>query len=211
MRILYAINQNRLNGYIKDYVSSKMENVVEITGTQSTNADFIFTVVNNHEDVKTLQKKAIPEHTLIAIVDNDRIMFDSLELYPLCYIRLSNLDKDLEKCCSLMKTIYDKEEILLSFKIKNSVLQLKSSNIYYIESFSHYLTIYTKSGQYTVRDTLANVNKKVPQGQFVQVHRSYIINKKYIKKITSHEVTLVTMEDVPIGNKYKSFIKEMEF
>jgi DNA-binding LytR/AlgR family response regulator len=209
MKIIYDIGQKKLYAYIKNYILNRFKNIEEVTCSYNSNVDFIFKFVSKHEDIEELKKMALKEHVLIAIVNSDKIVFKLLELYPLCYIRLDNFDEDLDKCCSLMDSIYNGNYMLVSFRIKNSIIQLKSSSIYYIESFSHYLTIYTNTGEYVVRDTLSNLIKQLFPYGFRQVHRSYIVNKNYIKRITQHEVTLITSEKIPIGDKYKNNTKDI--
>lgn len=107
MKIIYDIGQKKLYAYIKNYILNRFKNIEEVTCSYNSNVDFIFKFVSKHEDIEELKKMALKEHVLIAIVNSDKIVFKLLELYPLCYIRLDNFDEDLDKCCSLMDSIYN--------------------------------------------------------------------------------------------------------
>ncbi len=53
----------------------------------------------------------------------------------------------------------------------------------------------------------------LPKDNFVQCHKSFIINRNYIRKIDKQEMTVTLMHDdtfVPIGDKYKKNIWGVE-
>ncbi|ARV08817.1 DNA-binding response regulator [Winogradskyella sp. PC-19] len=84
-------------------------------------------------------------------------------------------------------------------------------SIIYIESYSDYIKIYLKdtstklitSKTLVTRETISNIEAKLPKSQFLRIHRSYIVA---IKEITAFTNEFVTISDktLTISRSYKS-------
>lgn len=207
MNIIYDINNQVLKQKISYKINQDICHFNEITYQQIVEPVIIFKYISHEKDLNSLRRYHIPHHTLILIIQNGELMFQTLEYYPLSYIRMECFDRDLEKCIQLIKDIHSQKENIITFKIKRSYIQMKCSQIYYIESFGHYLMVYTHSGEYKVREKLTKALEKLKDFGFVQVHRSYIVNKRFIGKINSDEIVLDNMIHIPMSKKYKLDIK----
>jgi DNA-binding LytR/AlgR family response regulator len=76
------------------------------------------------------------------------------------------------------------------------------NDILYLESDRNYLTIVTKTKRLSYIDSLKSWKEKLPSNQFIQVHKSYIINSKSVDKISGNEVYL-NANRIPIGRTFK--------
>jgi DNA-binding LytR/AlgR family response regulator len=76
-------------------------------------------------------------------------------------------------------------------------------DIVYVESDRNYITVITKTQKLSYIDSLKKWVEKLPAGQFVQVHKSYIINSKMVSKISGNELFIDDYK-IPIGRTYKS-------
>ena len=74
--------------------------------------------------------------------------------------------------------------------------------ILYVESLSDYIKIYTKSSILVTRETISNIEKKLPTQQFLRAHRSYIINFDKIDSYTN-EFIEIEKNAIPISRTYK--------
>ncbi|NVK51806.1 MAG: LytTR family transcriptional regulator DNA-binding domain-containing protein [Flavobacteriaceae bacterium] len=114
----------------------------------------------------------------------------------------------------LVKEIIDQRKELLH-TIKKQELQntkayieLKSKNRVYLESLiyikseGNYLEFFTEQEKYLDRNQLKKVLEELPVN-FVKIHRSYIINKNYIKLINSTSVVLTTEVEIPLSRTFK--------
>lgn len=81
--------------------------------------------------------------------------------------------------------------------------KLKVSSILYIKSELDYVSIVTEKEQLLVLDSLNNWENKMKLHAFVRIHRSYIVNKKRVDKISANKVILNKIE-IPVGATYKS-------
>ena len=77
------------------------------------------------------------------------------------------------------------------------------NDILFLESDRNYITIVTQTQKLSFIDSLKNWNQKLPDLEFLQIHKSYIINAKYLTKISGNEVYINTHR-LPIGRTYKA-------
>lgn len=97
-----------------------------------------------------------------------------------------------------LKKIIEKENIILKDKTKINLDQLV-----YIKADDHYLNVHTiENKNHFVRGKLADIMEELP-ANFVKCHRSYIINKNYIKQSQSKFITMSDNSEIPISRNFK--------
>jgi len=94
----------------------------------------------------------------------------------------------------------DRETIFLNVDKTHHKVIL--DDILYLESDRNYITVVTKNKKLSYIDSLKNWSEKLPNNQFVQVHKSFIINSTCVDKISGNEV-YVLGQRIPIGRTYK--------
>ncbi|MFY0593100.1 LytR/AlgR family response regulator transcription factor [Roseivirga sp.] len=82
-------------------------------------------------------------------------------------------------------------------------VKLSVGAILYIESFSDYLKIHTNEGLIVTRETLSNLQERLPQNQFLRIHRSYLIHVKAVTSFTKETVEIGGAE-LSISRSYKA-------
>ncbi len=90
----------------------------------------------------------------------------------------------------------------LVVKSSGKIYFLNFNDIKYFEAEDYYLSIYTTNKKLLIRESLKNIEQKLPDNQFVRIHRSRIINSEFIEIIQPHfnNDFYVTLKD---GNKLK--------
>lgn len=94
------------------------------------------------------------------------------------------------------------EEASIFVNIDKTLHKILLSDILFIASDRNYLTLVTFKGKFTFIDALKTWIEKLPDEDFIQVHRSYIINCKKIEKIKGNLVFL-NGQGIPVGRTYK--------
>lgn len=113
-----------------------------------------------------------------------------------------NLQKQMnEKMTNLKKTVI-KDHIVLKNKSKITL-----ENLVYIHSEGHYLELYTTTNKEFIRGKISEIIKELPPN-FMQIHRSYIINFNYIKEVFSNFIVLKNKTEIPISRSKKTLLKE---
>lgn len=91
----------------------------------------------------------------------------------------------------------------LVIKDKEGLLNLKQADIFYIEGLKDYIKIVTVAKAYVVHHTLKGILQKLDANNFMQAHRSFIVNKTHINRIYEDHLILSNKTFVPIGQSYK--------
>ena len=86
---------------------------------------------------------------------------------------------------------------------KGSSVKLVIADILYIQALGDYVTIHTATKKHTIHYSISAIEKKLPESQFLRVHRSYIIA---LDKIDSVEdgTAFVYQQPVPVGDTQRN-------
>lgn len=91
----------------------------------------------------------------------------------------------------------------LLVKDGQSLLNLKQQDIIYIEGSKDYVKLLTAEKFYLVYQTLKGILEQLNAADFLQAHRSYIVNRHYVERIIDNKLLLHNQGTIPIGPLYK--------
>lgn len=95
------------------------------------------------------------------------------------------------------------EEVAFIFvRSERKMVKIDFEEILYIESFSDYLKIILHNKTIVTRETISNIEAKLPQKKFIRIHRSYIIRLSKIQSYTN-EFIEIDKKALPISRSYK--------
>jgi two-component system response regulator LytT len=98
----------------------------------------------------------------------------------------------------------NRSSITVKHNGKNVILEC--IRISYIKADNMYCEIHTSDDKkYVVRKFMKQLFEEINNDNFVQVHRSYIINKHHIVSYTS-EFVFIGKTKIPVGDSYKTFL-----
>ena len=118
-------------------------------------------------------------------------------------------NKKLNQQVKQLKTnaIHQKESMIM-LRLKSKAL-IQVENIIYIKSDNKYLEFYTKIGREIDRNTLKHALEKLPPQQFVQCHKSYVVNLLEIRQIYANKIILNNGETLPLSRSYKAKMQQL--
>lgn len=87
------------------------------------------------------------------------------------------------------------------------MVKVRFEDIEYIESLSDYIKVHTKADTLITRETIKNVESKLPTRDFLRVHRSFIVSVNAIDSYTNEYVE-VGKKAIPISRSYKETVLE---
>lgn len=91
----------------------------------------------------------------------------------------------------------------LVVKADYSLVKIDIANIQLIEGLDDYLKIHLANGKpIIVRMTMKAILEKLPEDNFVRVHRSYIVPLNKVENVRNKNITIAGQE-IPIGNSYE--------
>jgi len=82
--------------------------------------------------------------------------------------------------------------------------KISFKDIYFVEAMKDYVTIHTSDNMYTVHSTMKEMQKILPEKEFVRVHRSYLVRIDKIYSIKYPDIVIENkMKVIPIGGLYR--------
>ncbi|WP_346854176.1 LytTR family DNA-binding domain-containing protein [uncultured Draconibacterium sp.] len=88
---------------------------------------------------------------------------------------------------------------------ERKMIKINFAEILFIESLADYIKIHLKGGNVVTRETISSIEAKLPQQDFIRVHRSFIVALKSITSFTS-ELVEIDKKQIPISRSYKETV-----
>jgi len=100
------------------------------------------------------------------------------------------------------ENIEDEEHDSIFLNVDKTHHKIVLNDIFYVESDRNYITLIAKNKTLSFIDTLKNWVDKLNSDQFIQVHKSFIININKVDKISGNTL-FIADKKIPIGRTYK--------
>lgn len=139
------------------------------------------------------------EIKLIFISDNERAVHKIIRHQPFAFIRKSFMEIDLSETLSLLFYETNAKGKLFTFKTENSTVNLNVNDINYFETFGHVIEINIDNQIIPVRTSLKTLENQFSGYGFVRIHKSYLVNYRYVFAVSRQNITLSNMKKLPIG------------
>lgn len=98
---------------------------------------------------------------------------------------------------------------MIFVKANQRLVKIRYVDIYFIEALKDYVVINTAERRYTIHSTMKEIERKMPEKDFVRVHRSFIVRLDKIKEIDHANVVLDNDKKViPVGGSYKEILQD---
>ena len=128
-------------------------------------------------------------------------------LKPISFERLLQainkyLDENIPELRKENEIISEKSDSIF-VRSDRKMIKIKFSEIRYIESLSDYIKIYLPDRTVITRETLSNIEAKLPKSDFLRTHRSFIISIDGIESFTNEYIE-ITNKQIPISRSYKT-------
>ncbi|MEG0711369.1 MAG: LytTR family transcriptional regulator DNA-binding domain-containing protein, partial [Niameybacter sp.] len=137
----------------------------------------------------------------------DRQLFD---VQPLHFLAKPLIAEKVVDDIKLAIRLSDKTGGFFTYKKGFEKKQVLIKDILYFESLNREVRgVFTK-GEETFYDSTENVLRQVDQYQFIQIHRSYIINYAYVCRFKYDEVIMSNGEVLPIGQSRRKDVRKFQ-
>jgi two-component system LytT family response regulator len=94
---------------------------------------------------------------------------------------------------------------MLSYRINGQMMEMLLDDIIYIESLGNYMKLFSSKTNLPtiIYGSLSGIIAELSVSNFVQVHRSYVVNSNKIQSVISKTLTMCNGEILPVGRKYQ--------
>jgi len=158
-------------------------------------------------DVKVIFTTAYPDFALEGFELN---AVDYL-LKPIAFERfyqaVSKLNSEVK---TEVVTTNPTEFIFVKTDGKNKFQKVILNDILHVESLQNYVCVHTSKQQIITHSSLKNVVESLPEKDFIQIHKSYVIALKHIESTDNFSV-FINDKELPIGATFKeAFFDKIE-
>lgn len=87
-------------------------------------------------------------------------------------------------------------------KTEHKIQKIQLHDILYIEGLKDYISIYTKTERIITLQNMKKMEETLPKGEFIRVHKSYIIALDKIESIERSRISIAS-KIIPIGDTYR--------
>lgn len=99
----------------------------------------------------------------------------------------------------------------LSHRVNGQMTETLLTDIIYIESLGNYMKLYNTKlkSPMIIYGSLSSIAAEIDSINFIQVHRSFIVNVTQINAVTSKTLTMFNGEVIPVGRKYQILLDNL--
>lgn len=199
--------QNIRNQFSQILMDENIQHTIDIFA-QKRHYDIYILEVERKKDLQIIDIFNKNNETVVYVIGpkNFDIANECIQYHVHLYFIKENLNQDIIKYKEkIIKHIQERFQYYI-YKKRGCTSQIRLSQIYYIESLRHQIIIHSVEGEIIERKNLSNILKEITSKQFIQIHRSIIVNKQYIQKVNHQDILLKDNTTLPIGRTYKKFI-----
>lgn len=105
----------------------------------------------------------------------------------------------------LQKETAPAAEGFLFVKSDKQMKKVFLKDILFIEGLENYICIYTPSDKILVHSTMKNIYNSLPESDFIQTHRSFIVNIHHVSLIEGNILNIAGHE-IPVARNYRETV-----
>lgn len=87
-------------------------------------------------------------------------------------------------------------------KTEHKIQKIELQDILYIEGLKDYISIFTRNERVITLQNMKKMEETLPKGEFIRVHKSYIISIDKIESIERSRISIAS-KIIPIGDTYR--------
>ncbi len=152
--------------------------------------------------------KVCPELNIIFLTNKAEMVFRALYCQPFRFIRKNRINEEFDEAITSLKKKVFKENYILEFPSKNETYKLKLTDITYMESKKHYIDIHMNDSVLKVRGKLSDYEERLCDYGFFRTHVGFLVNVRFVYRITASMVELDDKTKLPVSKKYSSKARE---
>lgn len=214
--IAREILENHLQKIDAVSVVASCKNAIEAFNVLNSNqVDLIFLDINMPEISGLSFAKTINKNIKIIFttayreyaVDGFNLQAVDYLLKPISFERLLQavnkyLGENKEEVFEPVLEVRNEKSDFIFVRSDRKMIKIDFSEINYIESFSDYIKIHLSDKTIITRETITNIEARLPKNDFMRIHRSFIVSIPKIDSFTN-EFVEIHRKAIPISRSYK--------
>ncbi|NYB75556.1 response regulator transcription factor [Sedimentibacter hydroxybenzoicus DSM 7310] len=141
-----------------------------------------------------------PESVIIFISGMDEMVYESLKVRPLRFIRKLTLEKEISEAVKAAVNEISSISYKITVEVNKQKIKIDIRNILYIESIRNYIYVNTTNSKRSkYRGSINQREKELNEYGFIRTHVGYLVNQRYIRRVNKNSITLVNDEEIPVS------------
>lgn len=128
--------------------------------------------------------------------------------YLLKPISFERFLKSANKAYDYFVSTSAKEASYLFIKTDNKLEKVNLDELLFVEAMENYVALYTADKKLITHSTLKALQEKLPAAQFIQPHKSYVVNIQCIQSIEGNILHVGGKYQIPISKYQKDEVME---
>jgi DNA-binding LytR/AlgR family response regulator len=179
---------------------------------------FLDIFMNGINGIETAKKIRMKDKTveIIYLTSYSGLTREALSVHAFQYLDkpinkteiFNQLDELIERILH-KKSIEETRHHILEFNVGRTKIRLPVNDIYYFERTERKIKLVTKKGDFIINETIASIENRVSNYDFVMSHQSFILNINNIKDYVKGEIVMINDHCLPLAQKRASDFKRI--
>lgn len=143
-------------------------------------------------------KEIKPEIRIVLVTDCMNDTLDGYRVKATRFLLRDELEHALEACMEDIIKEIRRESHLVQFPFVEGNTALRAEEIIYVETNKHKNTFYTTKETFNIYRKLNDIEKELSGLGFVRIHQSFLVNMRYVEKISSYVMRLSTGQELSV-------------
>ncbi|MCX6244267.1 MAG: LytTR family DNA-binding domain-containing protein [Bacteroidetes bacterium] len=100
------------------------------------------------------------------------------------------------------------EDDFIMIRDNKTHFKILLKDILYIEAFGEYMKIHTSGKVHLSRETMHEMEEKLPHAHFLRIHKSFLVPVQKITAFTAFSV-YIQEQEIPVGRSYKDTVSKV--
>lgn len=148
-------------------------------------------------------REILPEVPIILITAYINYAMEGYKVKASRFLVKDELEDTIPECMDSILSDIRRKPQEMDFSFVEGNIRLKLDDISYIETDAHVQVFHVGNKTYRIYKKLEDVEKELSGFGFVRIHKSFVVNLGYVKRISSYRLYLSTGEDFSVPrNRY---------
>ena len=143
-------------------------------------------------------KNLYPKILIVLVTAYMNYVLDGYKVRAIRFLVKDDLQISITECMDALVGEIEQDARIMEFSFVEGKIRLKINDIIYIETARHKNVFYTKEGSYNIYKKLDAIEEELRDFGFVRIHLSFLVNMRYVRKISSYVMTLTTGKEISV-------------
>lgn len=152
-------------------------------------------------------KAECPKVHIVLVTAYVNYALDGYKVKASRFLLKDDLERTLSECVEDILREIRQEEQVVELGFVEGTVRLRVGDIIYIETNRHKNVFYTTGRTYSIYKKMDALERELSGMGFVRIHQSFLINMRYIEKISSYVMVLTTGKEISVPKARYSEVK----